>query len=213
MEERPLARSFHSLKPTEDTEKDTLVDRQWSLKDPARRGSRCIGTNGETLRDKNKLAYSCHQAFPIEPLSDLNIASHFIDRLEFSEVSASSVRDKIFQNIRVICVFHAVKPVPNRIQKLVCCSRFCNSIFRIWVYRPLAYYTLQGAGLPASARLWQAEWGGREISWTLNELTWLINMCTFWVHDESKAVQTFLMHFIADSRKINATSGMYFSQL
>ena len=38
-------------------------------------------------------------------------------------------------------------------------------------------------------------------------------MCMFWVHDESKAAQTFLMHFVANSRKIIAISGMYFSQL
>ena len=30
----------------------------------------CIGTNGESLRDKNKLAYSGHQALPMELLSD-----------------------------------------------------------------------------------------------------------------------------------------------
>ena len=29
-----------------------------------------IGTDGMRLRNKNKLACSCHQALPIEPLSD-----------------------------------------------------------------------------------------------------------------------------------------------
>lgn len=176
-------------------------------------------------RNPEALKYAVPMKFIGTPLCGIFKRSICLSTVKsFSEISADSsecserVRDSQSseQSLSLSSVKSACRqrrPVPNRIQKLVCCSRFCNSIFRIWVYRLLAYYTLQGAGLPASARLWQAEWGGREISWTLNELTWLINMCTFWVHDESKAVQTFLMHFIADSRKINATSGMYFSQL
>ena len=54
-----------------------------------------IGTNGETLRDKNKLAYSCHQAFPILPLSD-PLSRVYAIRLfygcEPSEFSVCSVR-------------------------------------------------------------------------------------------------------------------------
>ena len=57
-----------------------------------------IGTDGMRLRNKNKLACSCHQALPIEPLSDPDLVYFVLFVVNFflrGEKVFVSVRERL----------------------------------------------------------------------------------------------------------------------
>ncbi len=84
---------------------DTQISRQTEEVDYTRM-NRWIAQkfNGELLRDKNKLACSCHQVLPISP--DLS-GPHPVRGLLCDQFQAHSM------NIRVIRAFRAAEPVPK----------------------------------------------------------------------------------------------------